>query len=212
MLRKLIKFRNEYPAFDGEFKIIDSSEDEIRLSWEKADRYCILFIELKTNKSIIEYAELTNHIEYYAYEAGYKVLICNSYQDSDKERDYVEMLKRNQVDGIIIGSHTLDTSDYINGNLPIVAIDRNLSEGVPFITSDNYRGGLLATNLLIDKGCRKLAHISLAALIVSPLTTVKQPIKEMAELLMITLVSRMDNKETAIENILPVSLVERKTT
>jgi LacI family sucrose operon transcriptional repressor len=250
------------------------------------------------------FAELTNHIEYYAYEAGYKVLICNSYQDSVKERDYVEMLKRNQVDGIIIGSHTLETSDYISRDLPIVAIDRNLSEGVPFITSDNYRGGLLATNLLIDKGCRKLAHISgplevntpankryqafidvvserkvdyiirqakldifesyeklayqlfnehpdidgifassdmiaasiihaanvvginipkdlkligydnisLAALIVPPLTTIKQPIKEMAELLVNTLVSHMDNKETAIENILPISLVERKTT
>jgi sucrose phosphorylase len=56
-LLKLIRFRNEYPAFDGEFKVIDSLEDEIRLSWGKADKYCILFIELKTNKSIIEYID-----------------------------------------------------------------------------------------------------------------------------------------------------------
>lgn len=106
------------------------------------------------------FAQLTNYIEYYAYKAGYKILLCNSYQDSIKEKEYIDMLKRNQVDGIIMGSHTLETSDYLNTNLPIVTIDRNISENIPCITSDNYHGGKLATRLLIDKGCKKLAHIS----------------------------------------------------
>lgn len=106
------------------------------------------------------FGELSKHIEYYAYEKGYKILLCNSYQDSAKEKDYIEMLKRNQVDGIIMGSHALETSEYTNINLPLVAIDRNLSDKIPFITSDNYHGGVLATNLLISKGCKKLAHIS----------------------------------------------------
>lgn len=250
------------------------------------------------------FAELSNYIEYYAYEAGYKVLICNSYQDSIKERDYVEMLKRNQVDGIIMGSHTIDTSDYLNPSLPIVAIDRNLSNNIPFVTSDNYSGGLLATNLLIDRGCKKLAHISgpleintpankrcqafvdvasernvkyvikeakldifksykkliyklfeeqpdidgifassdmiatsiihvandigkeitkdlkivgyddidLASLVVPTLTTIKQPIKEMGELAIKILIDQIENKNVDIENILPISLIERKTT
>ena len=34
-LLKLIKFRNEYPAFNGEFNVLDSNSDEIRLSWQK---------------------------------------------------------------------------------------------------------------------------------------------------------------------------------
>lgn len=106
------------------------------------------------------FGELSKHIEYYAYEKGYKILLCNSYQDSAKEKDYIQMLKRNQVDGIIMGSHALETSEYTNINLPLVAIDRNLSDKIPFITSDNYHGGILATNLLISKGCKKLAHIS----------------------------------------------------
>lgn len=106
------------------------------------------------------FGELSKHIEYYAYEKGYKILLCNSYQDSAKEKDYIEMLKRNQVDGIIMGSHALETSEYTNINLPLVAIDRNLSDKIPFVTSDNYHGGVLATNLLINKGCKKLAHIS----------------------------------------------------
>lgn len=106
------------------------------------------------------FAELTNHIEYHAHAKGYKILLCNSYQDSAKEKDYVDMLRRHQVDGIIMGSHSLETSEYLTTNLPIVAIDRNLSNNIPFITSDNYNGGVLATELLINKGCKKLAHIS----------------------------------------------------
>lgn len=106
------------------------------------------------------FAELTKYIEYYAHKNGYKILLCNSYQDSKKEKDYIDMLKRNQVDGIIMGSHTLEVSEYLNLNLPIVAIDRFLSEDIPCIASDNYNGGVLATELLIEKGCRKLAHIS----------------------------------------------------
>jgi len=56
-LIKLINFRNEYEAFDGEFKVSDSEEDEIILSWEKDNAKCSLFIDLKDNKTIIDYLE-----------------------------------------------------------------------------------------------------------------------------------------------------------
>jgi len=250
------------------------------------------------------FAELTSFIEHYAYKQGYKILICNSYQDTVKEKEYVEMLKRNQVDGIIMGSHTLETSEYLVPTLPIVAIDRNLSHDIPYVTSDNYNGGVLATNLLIDKGCKKLVHISgplelntpannrckafmdvvknrnvqyvilqtkldifesyeklayklfkeqpdidgvfassdmiaasiihvaneigkeiprdikiigyddinIAHMIVPPLTTIKQPIKEMAELTVKILIDQIEHLDVKLENILPISLIERKST
>lgn len=56
-LLKLIRFRNEYDAFNGEFSVVDSSEDVIKLSWVKDDKCCILFIDLKTNKPIIDYID-----------------------------------------------------------------------------------------------------------------------------------------------------------
>lgn len=105
------------------------------------------------------FGELTNHIEYYAYENGYKILLCNSHLDKTKEKEYVDMLKRHKVDGIIMGSHTLEVDEYINLDLPIVTFDRCISDSIPFISSDNYEGGRLATDLLIGKGCRKIAHI-----------------------------------------------------
>jgi sucrose phosphorylase len=56
-LLKLIRFRNEYPAFNGIFKVLDCSSNEIHLTWEKDEKYCILFIDLETNKSIINYID-----------------------------------------------------------------------------------------------------------------------------------------------------------
>ncbi|MFX3624363.1 MAG: sucrose phosphorylase [Ectobacillus sp.] len=56
-LLKLIRFRNEHEAFNGEFKVLDSAKDEVRLSWQKDDKFCTLFVDLKTNKTVIDYID-----------------------------------------------------------------------------------------------------------------------------------------------------------
>ncbi|MDQ0061992.1 LacI family DNA-binding transcriptional regulator [Paenibacillus harenae] len=105
------------------------------------------------------FSELANYVENYAYDQGFKLLLCNSQLDPVKEKDYIEMLKRNRVDGIIMGSHTLQVEEYKNLNSPIVTIDRQISNEIPYISSDNYTGGSLAASLLVEKGCMKIAHI-----------------------------------------------------
>ncbi|UZW13799.1 LacI family DNA-binding transcriptional regulator [Clostridium pasteurianum] len=105
------------------------------------------------------FGELTFNIENICNSFGYKVLICNSLNDIDKEKKYVEMLMRNQVDGIIVGTHNDGILDYHRQNLPVIAIDRNLSESIPIISSDNYLGGKIATELLISKGCKSIINI-----------------------------------------------------
>lgn len=54
-LLQLIRFRNEYPAFQGEFRVLDSTKEEVRLAWEKEDMYCMLHIDLTTNQSVITF-------------------------------------------------------------------------------------------------------------------------------------------------------------
>ncbi|HHV75195.1 MAG TPA: sucrose phosphorylase [Thermoanaerobacterium sp.] len=56
-LLKLIRFRNRYEAFNGEFLVEDCKDDEIRLTWEKDDKRCSLFIDLKTYKTVINYID-----------------------------------------------------------------------------------------------------------------------------------------------------------
>lgn len=105
------------------------------------------------------FAELTAYVETYAYSRGYKVLVCNSQLDASKEQEYISMLRRNQVDGIIMASHTLEVEEYKKLSLPVVTFDRFISNRIPYVTSDNYQGGKLAVELLLARGCKKIAHM-----------------------------------------------------
>jgi LacI family sucrose operon transcriptional repressor len=104
------------------------------------------------------FGEFTAHLEFYAYQHGFKLLVCNSQFDPVKEKEYIQMMKKNRVDGIIMGSHTLEVEEYKALHHPVVTIDRKIGS-VPFISSENRMGGRLATKLLVDKGCRKVAHL-----------------------------------------------------
>lgn len=106
------------------------------------------------------YAELIGHLEQVLFDHGYKTILCNSDANSDKEREYLEMLEANQVDGIISGSHNLDICDYNRVTAPIIAFDRNLSPDIPVVSSDNLAGGMLAAKTLRKLNCRHIIMIT----------------------------------------------------
>lgn len=105
------------------------------------------------------FGELAFYIETICNSLGYKILLCNSLGNIDKEEKYLEMLMRNQVDGIIVGTHNQGILDYKNQNLAVVSIDTDLSESIPIVGSDNYTGGRIATELLFSKGCKSIVNI-----------------------------------------------------
>lgn len=107
------------------------------------------------NISNVFYAELISHLESQLFNRGYKTIICNSQHESEKEREYLEMLAANQVDGIISGSHNLGIKDYDRVSAPIIAFDRNLSPSIPVVSSDNQGGGVLAAKTLKKAACHK---------------------------------------------------------
>ena len=106
------------------------------------------------------YAELIDKLEHELFKKGYKTIICNSEHDSEKEREYIEMLEANQVDGIISGSHNLGIEDYNRVTAPIISFDRNLSPGIPVVSSDNYGGGVLAAQTLVKTGANDIIMIT----------------------------------------------------
>ena len=112
------------------------------------------------NISNVFYAELIDKLEHELFKQGYKTIICNSEHDSEKEREYIEMLEANQVDGIISGSHNLGIEDYNRVTAPIIAFDRNLSPEIPVVSSDNYAGGVLAAETLVKSGSKKIIMIT----------------------------------------------------
>ncbi|MCK8060455.1 MULTISPECIES: sucrose phosphorylase [unclassified Fusibacter] len=57
-LFKLMRFRNDFEAFDGEFCLLPTEhENELRLSWSKDGFSCVLKADLSNHDFIIEYAE-----------------------------------------------------------------------------------------------------------------------------------------------------------
>jgi sucrose 6(F)-phosphate phosphorylase len=61
-LMKLIRFRNQYPAFNGTFKVSETQSDKIMLSWEKDDFRCSLKINLHTYSTQISYRDESGQI------------------------------------------------------------------------------------------------------------------------------------------------------
>lgn len=56
-LIKLIHFRNEHPAFDGEFEVLQAEVGFVHLLWTKGEHYCRLLSELSTGISKIKYSD-----------------------------------------------------------------------------------------------------------------------------------------------------------
>lgn len=104
------------------------------------------------------FSEFAYYVEENVSKRGFKLVLCNSDKNYQKEVEYLEMLKQNKVAGIIAITYN-DIDNYVSSNLPIVSVDRHFSEDVVYVTSDNYNGGKMAVNKLIENGCKKLAFI-----------------------------------------------------
>ncbi|WP_099355602.1 LacI family DNA-binding transcriptional regulator [Fredinandcohnia onubensis] len=106
------------------------------------------------------FSELALYIENESANHGFKIILCNSLGQLDKEKSYASMLIRHQVDGMIVCSYNRGIEAYKNPKLPIVAIDHYLSPEIPVVGSDNYEGGKLAVQHLINQGCKSIVHIN----------------------------------------------------
>ncbi|GEK59901.1 LacI family transcriptional regulator [Marinococcus halophilus] len=105
------------------------------------------------------YGELVAEIEHACNTKGYKVLLCNSLHEADKEQEYWDMLQRNQVDGVIVVTYNRGVVPK-NHSAPAVAIDHYISSHMHVVSSDNYKGGEAATQELLTQGCQKPIHIN----------------------------------------------------
>ncbi|WP_176223934.1 LacI family DNA-binding transcriptional regulator [Thalassobacillus devorans] len=110
------------------------------------------------------FPEIARAIEDVASEIGYTVLLCNTDDNLQKEKNYIDVLQTKQVDGIIIASYTIDEQQILNlyqDRFPVVVLDRIFhSSNIPAIVSKNREGSYIAVKHLIDQGCKKIAHIA----------------------------------------------------
>ena len=104
------------------------------------------------------FSEFAFHVETYLEKNKYKTFLCNSNNDAEKEKEYIQMVTQNKVDGII-GITYSDIDKFVSSNLPFVSIDRYFTEDVIYVTADNKAGGRMAVRELVKRGCKNLAYI-----------------------------------------------------
>nr|WP_314931191.1 LacI family DNA-binding transcriptional regulator [Shuttleworthia satelles] len=114
------------------------------------------------------FSKVSKYIEMQLYERGYKTMICNTIGINNREKDYLDLLNRNIVDGLIVGSHSLNEEVYQKVKKPILAIDRDLGENIPLVSSDHKKGGRLAAELMIHAGCRNVIQFSIYQMVNTP--------------------------------------------
>ncbi len=136
-------------------KEISYVPNEIARSMTKQKTKIVAFV--LPNSTHLFFGELLYHVEKELFDYGYKVLICNSSEMIEKEIVYLDMLKNNRVDALILLTNN-DIEKYIDKSLSIISFDRKF-ESVPFVASDNYQGGVMAAKKLIELGCKNMMFI-----------------------------------------------------
>ncbi len=108
------------------------------------------------------YNELAKAVEEEAYRNGYRMLLCNSNNNTEKELMNIQILDQMKADGIIILTHSDKTGREISGcQLPVVVVDRQLtgSGQSAYIEADHYKGGKMAMEHLLECGCRNIVFL-----------------------------------------------------
>ena len=82
---------------------------------------------------------------------GYRTILSITAYDRSAEQKCIQMVQQNKVDGII--GLTYNPELEIDPRLPYVSIDRYFSPSVPCVSSDNFGGGQLAAEKLLELGC-----------------------------------------------------------
>jgi LacI family transcriptional regulator len=112
------------------------------------------------------FAEIAKGVSATIRPLGYDVVICNSEEDSETEASEVDRLLARQVDGLLIASSQApDKSELFTRiearAVPYVLIDRRFAgSNAPYVGADDEAIGRLATEHLIERGCRRIAHIA----------------------------------------------------
>ncbi len=102
-------------------------------------------------------------IEDKGFENNYSVLLCNTEEDIEKERKYINTLRAKRVDGLIIipsSSESSHIDNLVKNNQPVVIIDRQVPNSMAdSILLNNFQAVFDSTEYLINSNHRCIAYI-----------------------------------------------------
>ena len=117
----------------------------------------------RTNSNF--FSSVIQNIEEVLNKEGYNIIITQSNESYKKECDSIDTLLYTQVDGIIasMANETVDLNHYEkvkSKGIPLILFDRGENDlNVDYIGIDDYKSSHLIVKHLVEKGCKRIAHI-----------------------------------------------------
>jgi LacI family transcriptional regulator len=114
------------------------------------------------------FPELVRAVEDAARAAGYATLLCNTDDDPDKEADYLRLLDRRRVDGLILipchdEAPPAALLHLAARGTPVIIVDRRMDGfACDIVLTDNRHGGRLAARHLLELGHRRIGILNRA--------------------------------------------------
>ncbi|GJG87519.1 LacI family transcriptional regulator [Gemmatimonadetes bacterium T265] len=109
------------------------------------------------------FAEIARGVERVAQAHGHMVFVGNSDEDEAVERRYLEMMRAERVDGIILPASSDNASNVVElarGGLPVVCVDRRLPRAtLDTVVADNFDGAYDAVSHLLQIGHRRIGFV-----------------------------------------------------
>jgi LacI family transcriptional regulator len=109
------------------------------------------------------FAEVAKALSLVLGERGYSLIISSSEENPELEAREIRQLMARRLDALVVASSGEDASAFERmtaNSLPFVLIDREIpSLSANFVGVNDETSGRIATEHLIDAGCRTVAHI-----------------------------------------------------
>lgn len=107
------------------------------------------------------FALIVRKISHLAMEQGIPLTICDTENNAEKEKIYLDYLLDNKIGGIIFAEGiSLETIERAREHTEVVLIDRHYRKGkISEVSSDNYNGGKQATEYLLQLNHRNIGFI-----------------------------------------------------
>ncbi len=107
------------------------------------------------------FAKIARSVAEETHKNKYTLEVCDSQDSTDLEIDALRLLRDRQVDGLILGPVGNESEHLVSltsGSQPVILVDRYFSDlKLPYVTSDNFGAGEMATRHLLRYGHRKIA-------------------------------------------------------
>lgn len=107
------------------------------------------------------FAALADEVTACLTRRGYRCVLMITNFDAAAEQTSFVMVRQNKADGVIALTYSPDIE--VDESLPVVTIDRHFAPGIPCVSSDNYRGGQMAAEKLLELGCKKPLLLQIGA-------------------------------------------------